>query len=282
MDKITKLFEGSPYIDKFTTSHKELLYPKELKSLKKEFKPCATARLFISDLLSYDSVVYLDTDILFLRPPEDIWKIFHRFKENEFAAMGPTLGFYNLYLDLKFPYYGETGLNDGVILMNLSRIREFRDGWTNSLFKIYQKYKKDLILIDQDIFNIFFYEHPETLHELGCDWNFCGIFCETNLVRCERAQKFGVSLLHGNGNSFYSRLHPQVVFESWQNFTINSTLENFLENLEENLSQIEESECVLIKNYRSILTKNLKILIKKNKYSAAKFWETFVPFSIFK
>ncbi|KAJ7376124.1 Glucoside xylosyltransferase 2 [Desmophyllum pertusum] len=44
---------------------------------KRLFKPCAAQRLFLLDVLdSIDSVLYLDTDVLLLRPVEDLWNHF--------------------------------------------------------------------------------------------------------------------------------------------------------------------------------------------------------------
>jgi len=47
---------------------------------KKLFKLCASQRLFLPELLrDVDSILYLDTDVLFLSPVEELWHLFTRY-----------------------------------------------------------------------------------------------------------------------------------------------------------------------------------------------------------
>ena len=58
-----------------------ITYPKDgyEKSWKKLFKLCASQRLFLPHLLNdVDLLLYVDTDILFLSPVEEIWTFFER------------------------------------------------------------------------------------------------------------------------------------------------------------------------------------------------------------
>lgn len=50
------------------------------KNWKKLFKPCASQRLFLPLVLSeaIDSVLYVDTDILFLNAVEEFWSFFNK------------------------------------------------------------------------------------------------------------------------------------------------------------------------------------------------------------
>lgn len=73
-----------------------------------------------------DSLLYVDTDILFLRPVDDIWSFLRKFNSTQIAAMAPEheeprIGWYNRFA--RHPYYGVTGINSGVMLMNMTRIR---------------------------------------------------------------------------------------------------------------------------------------------------------------
>lgn len=73
-----------------------------------------------------DSLLYVDTDILFLRPVDDIWSFLRKFNSTQIAAMAPEheeprIGWYNRFA--RHPYYGATGINSGVMLMNMTRIR---------------------------------------------------------------------------------------------------------------------------------------------------------------
>ena len=70
------------------------------------------------------------------------------------------------------PYYGETGLNGGIMLMHLDRMRDMMDGWTRAIMAMQDKYKSRIKLADQDILNILFSFYPEKLYELPCEWNY--------------------------------------------------------------------------------------------------------------
>lgn len=77
-------------------------------------------------LKNVDSLLYVDTDILFLRPVDDIWSFLRKFNSTQIAAMAPEheeprIGWYNRFA--RHPYYGLTGINSGVMLMNMTRIR---------------------------------------------------------------------------------------------------------------------------------------------------------------
>ncbi|XP_059518934.1 glucoside xylosyltransferase 2 isoform X2 [Myotis daubentonii] len=94
---------------------------------RKLFKPCAAQRLFLPVILKdVDSLLYVDTDVLFLRPVEDIWKLLRQFNSTQLAAMAPEhevpqTGWYSRFA--QHPFYGSAGVNSGVMLMNLTRIR---------------------------------------------------------------------------------------------------------------------------------------------------------------
>ena len=51
-----------------------------------------------------------------------------------------------------------TGVNSGVMLMNLTRLRKF--GWEEYVLPIYKHYKLSITWGDQDIINIIFHYHP--------------------------------------------------------------------------------------------------------------------------
>lgn len=77
-------------------------------------------------LKDVDSLLYVDTDVLFLRPMDDIWSFFKSFNSTQLAAMAPEhespkIDWYSRFA--RHPFYGLTGVNSGVMLMNLTRIR---------------------------------------------------------------------------------------------------------------------------------------------------------------
>lgn len=109
---------------------------------KKLFKPCASQRLFLPLILKeVDSLLYVDTDILFLRPVDDIWSLLKKFNSTQIAAMAPEhkeprIGWYNRFA--WHPYYGRTGVNSGVMLMNMTRMRSkyFKNDMTTARLQL--------------------------------------------------------------------------------------------------------------------------------------------------
>ncbi|KAG7251064.1 hypothetical protein CRUP_026950, partial [Coryphaenoides rupestris] len=75
---------------------------------KKLFKPCAAQRLFLPEV---DSLLYVDTDVLFLRSMDDIWAFLKEFNSTQLAAMAPEhevpkIGWYSRFA--RHPFYGVT------------------------------------------------------------------------------------------------------------------------------------------------------------------------------
>ena len=63
-------------------------------------------------LTDVDSLLYVDTDILFLRGLEEIWRFFEDFNSTQLAALAPehedaAIGWYNRFA--RHPYYGKLG-----------------------------------------------------------------------------------------------------------------------------------------------------------------------------
>lgn len=147
---------------------------------RKLFKPCASQRLFLpvsflffsvnhlimmpcfqTILTDVDSLLYVDTDVLFLTPVETVWSHFSKMNASQMVALAPeheepNVGWYNRFA--RHPYYGELGVNSGVMLMNLTRMRKFQ--WVEYVIPIYEKYKLQITFGDQDIINIIFHYHP--------------------------------------------------------------------------------------------------------------------------
>lgn len=103
----------------------------------------------------------MDTDILFLSPVSDVYQFFKKFNSTQIAALAPehedeSIGWYNRFA--RHPYYGRLGVNSGVMLMNLTRMREFK--WESHVLPIYKEYKLKITWGDQDIINILFYYNP--------------------------------------------------------------------------------------------------------------------------
>ncbi|KAL4718764.1 hypothetical protein ACJJTC_003361, partial [Scirpophaga incertulas] len=107
------------------------------------FSKCAAQRLFIPNLITHiDSMIYVDTDTLFLGPIDELWDKFTKFNSSQISAMAleddnPNVSWYPRFA--KHPFYGKYGLNSGVMLMNLTRMRRF--GWVDYVTPIMLKWK---------------------------------------------------------------------------------------------------------------------------------------------
>jgi UDP-xylose:glucoside alpha-1,3-xylosyltransferase len=112
-------------------------------------------------LKEVDSLIYVDTDVLFLSGLDDIWSHFKSFNSSHLAGLAPeheepNMGWYNRFA--RHPYYGKLGLNSGVMLMNLTRMREFK--FVDKIYPIYQEYKYNITWGDQCLLNILFHFYP--------------------------------------------------------------------------------------------------------------------------
>ncbi|GAV06262.1 hypothetical protein RvY_16280-2 [Ramazzottius varieornatus] len=151
-------------------------YLKEKRTMWHSFGPCVTLRLFFASVLpELDVIIYIDTDVFAVSPIEKVWEIFKSMNGTQFMAVVAEAGGHPDILPwygrvFRTPYVGASGLNDGVIPMNLNRMRRF--GWADKVLAAYEKYESDLKLIDQDFVNIVLHDHPEGFMSLPHEWNF--------------------------------------------------------------------------------------------------------------
>ncbi|XP_074815777.1 glucoside xylosyltransferase 2 isoform X2 [Natator depressus] len=226
----TKKFEYSVYPIAFSVGNAQ--------EWKKLFKPCAAQRLFLPVILKdVDSLLYVDTDVLFLRPIDDIWSFLKEFNSTQLAAMAPEheipkIGWYSRFA--RHPYYGTTGVNSGVMLMNLTRIRNtpFKNSmiptglmWEEMLYPLYQKYKNYITWGDQDLLNIIFYFNPESLYVFPCQWNYRPDHCMYG-SNCKGAEEEGISVLHGNRGVYHDDKQPtfKALYEVIRDFPFEDNL----------------------------------------------------------
>ncbi|XP_046380185.2 glucoside xylosyltransferase 1-like [Haliotis rufescens] len=214
---------------------------------KQLFKPCASQRLFLPTLLTdVDALIYVDTDILFLSPLEGIWSFFQLFNSTQLAALAPehedaAAGWYNRFA--RHPYYGELGLNSGVMLMNLTRLRE--SVWLPSLIEYYKEYKLKIAWGDQDLINIYFHYFPEQLYVFGCDWNYRADHCMYMSV-CREAETNGAYILHGSRRVFLNDKQPafKAVYDAFKEHRLGDDIQyKLLVQMERNLEGTIKSSC---------------------------------------
>lgn len=77
-------------------------------------------------LKDVDSIVYVDSDIVFLQPVDQLWAFLSAFNSSQLAAMAPEheeprIAWYSRFA--RHPFYGTMGINSGVMLMNMTRMR---------------------------------------------------------------------------------------------------------------------------------------------------------------
>ncbi|XP_026057825.1 glucoside xylosyltransferase 1-like isoform X1 [Carassius auratus] len=254
----------------FSYSVYPIVFPSEnAREWKRLFKPCASQRLFLPLLLKQvDSVLYVDTDVLFLRPLEDVWSFLSRFNSSQVAAMSPEheeprIGWYNRFA--RHPYYGQTGVNSGVMLMNMTRIRHtlFKNDlaavdlkWADLLMPLLHKYKLNITWGDQDLLNIIFHYNPESLLLMECLWNYRPDHCIYG-SNCISAEHSGVYILHGNRGVYHDDKQPafRAVYDAIKQFPLDGDpLRGLLLPLEEKLKS-DHSYCG---RSRLVFTKRLR------------------------
>ncbi|KAI9562636.1 hypothetical protein GHT06_010090 [Daphnia sinensis] len=210
------------------------------------FRPCSSARLFFPNWLKeVDSVLYVDADAVFLSSPLHIWQQFSKMNEMQMVALGPetqdyATGWYQKFA--KHPYYGEFGLNAGVMLMNLTKMRQF--GWEKYVGSVYEQYKTRIQYGDQDIINVIFHFHPEKLYIYPCNYNYISHQCAGKSL-CKEAERQGIFILHGNADAFLSDRLPAIkaIYTSIQQHSFGDDLQILFANMRDNLVKTPASTC---------------------------------------
>uniref|UniRef100_A0A7N4PEF6 Glucoside xylosyltransferase 1 n=2 Tax=Sarcophilus harrisii TaxID=9305 RepID=A0A7N4PEF6_SARHA len=224
-------------------------------------------------LKEVDSLLYVDTDILFLRPVDDIWSLLKKFNSTQIAAMAPEheeprIGWYNRFA--RHPYYGKTGINSGVMLMNMTRMRRkyFKNDmttarlqWGEILMPLLKKYKLNITWGDQDLLNIMFFHNPESLFVFPCQWNYRPDHCIYG-SNCREAEEEGIFILHGNRGVYHDDKQPvfRAVYEALRNCSFeDDKVHSLLHPLELELQKTVHTYCGRIhKIFMKQLTKSIR------------------------
>jgi len=221
-------------------------YPEGDFEWKKLFKTCSSQRLFIPDILKdIDSMLYVDTDVLFMRPIDDIWSFLEKFNATQIAAVSPeheegTAAWYSRFA--RHPYVPPHGVNSGVMLMNMTRMRKI--GWLSHIIPFHKKHRYDITWGDQDLINIYFHHFPEQLYLYSCNWNYRPDHC-MYMSTCKVAEEKGVSVLHGCRSSFQNDKQPafRAIYQAIRDYEFGAPLEALLENISSNLREIPSTPC---------------------------------------
>ncbi|CAK8694314.1 unnamed protein product [Clavelina lepadiformis] len=216
--------------NKFKMTVRSLQYPLEgelLEEMMNWWGPCASFRLFLPTVMAdVDSVLYVDTDVIFLGAVEEIWQHFYLFNELQVGALAPRVG-WDFKVNPNNPNFIEmpggkfTQVNSGVFLMNLTRMRQVIFKTDESLSKKLSPWNKDLFIPlyrlgikdmygDQNLINTVFHYNPERLYYLPCKYNYHHKFCFDGYRErfCDSAEKEGAFVVHGNANTYYNNYAP--------------------------------------------------------------------------
>lgn len=232
---------------------------------RKLFKPCASQRLFLPNILSHlDSLLYVDTDILFMRPLDDIWDFLSEFNTTQVAAMAPeheepTASWYSRFA--RHPYVPPYGINSGVMLMNVTRMLEAK--WLDHIIPYYKKHQYDITWGDQDLINIFFHYFPEKLFQYTCEWNYRPDHC-MYMSNCRSAEEKGVSIVHGNRGVYHNDKQPafKAIYNAIRDYEFGADLEDGLyKKMAENLNVESRTSCGKLSH---LFTKQLSQQITKH------------------
>lgn len=164
------------------------------------------AKLFLAEALpEEDAAVYLDTDVVFLGPAEELWRLL-RWVEGG-AAAAVVLAPEPQYQMEGYgrPYAGSVGLNTGMMAVNLTRLRRLPGGGLGSAILL-EGAIRPTPRHDQDALNHFLRHKPHLLKEVTSRWNFLPSSCFPAAPPCPDCLSHGILLLHGSDVTFYRHI----------------------------------------------------------------------------
>lgn len=187
---------------KFSFTLREVKFPKtnhdSWKNLQ-QTEVCLAQKIFLPSLLSdYDTLIYLNPDSIFLSPPHETFKLLRHFKKTQIIGVaGEESG--SVYDEKKgHPYYGTNGVNSGVMLMDLKKMREIN--WEKEIQQIYVEYRSKIPYGDQDLMNIYFNSRPNEVYDLPCDYNYRTEHCDPSTA-CIAPE--GIKIFQANRDAFF-------------------------------------------------------------------------------
>lgn len=107
-------------------------------------------------------MIYLDADTLVLTDIKNMWSEFKKFQREQMIGVtqeteDPSVSYYQK--ELPYPYYGPTGVNTGVCLLNLTRMR--MSDFESHIFEIYKSFRSMRLKFgDQCLVNIYLSQYP--------------------------------------------------------------------------------------------------------------------------
>jgi len=168
-----------------------------------------------------------------------------------------NIGWYNRFA--RHPYYGKLGLNSGVMLMNLTRMREF--DWISRLEPVLDKYRQYLTWGDQDIINVILHDNPDKVYVYPCRYNYRSDHC-MYMSNCKSAEENGIAVLHGSRFTFQTSKQPafRAVFRAMSEYQLGSDAVKYL--LERAASLLNETTTTNCGRLAPIFTHNMRLLFQ--------------------
>ena len=192
----------------------------------------------------------MDADVILLTDIKKLWNLLKRMNSKQIMSLGSdnmdpkTSYYYNAVGSAKeIPVPTRFGLNGGIFLMNLTRMRQVK--FFDDVDPIFQQYQDILALFDQDIINIYLSRHPDRYLELPCNWNYLTYHCSSSEQLCKIADREGINLLHGTPFAFRDDGHPtfKAIYNAFLNYQFNTDLyTNFYQPLNNALEKTIETK----------------------------------------
>ncbi|KAK8772251.1 hypothetical protein V5799_024505 [Amblyomma americanum] len=198
-----------------------------------------------SMLPDVDAVLYADTDVVFIHPVEDFWRMFYAMNEWQMAGMAPETESFteNYYLNKALhPFVRPFALNAGLLLMNLTRMRAF--GMEGRVLKLRKEFQGRIPWADQDLLNIVFARYPQGIFTFTCRWNFRFEHCLGSAICTDGP----VAVMHGARRQVLDRLEPayMALHEAMLQYNLGESLvERFIEPLNKSLSNANVTGCTM-------------------------------------
>lgn len=177
--------------------------------------PCAYFRLFLSELLPdyVERLLYLDTDTVVFEDLTDLWSHWEIMEEKNISFAGAQELAHttkSTYFQNKQHFVAPSGINTGVLLMNLERMREM-NLTGERLFAINDE---PVYLADQDVLNTYWYYNPSDYLELPCRWNK-RLYSNCTAGDVEIYYMNSTGILHGNGGKFLNPHEDMWTYRMW-------------------------------------------------------------------
>ena len=184
------------------------------------FKPCAMERLLLPQLLDEPYVIYLDRDTLVMQSLWNLYTLSSRMQSKAMGMVAEGSGWYFVNHGVENSgktYVGATGVNSGVLLMNLNFMRDMN--LTETLLSLTDSMPYS-DLGDQDVLNYYFAKHSEYLFQLPCKYNYRVLPDGIQKCTCDEIEDAAdyeeclrtntlddAAILHGNKETFFQHGH---------------------------------------------------------------------------